>query len=108
MTDRIYGGWAGNPRGIAEDKTLCIQNVWGDFGHGHQCSRKRGHGKDGLYCKQHDPERVAAAEEKKDDELNEEMQKSEAVWKRRRILAKMASGITTVELKNYKLVKRKN
>lgn len=29
---------------------------WTSFG---QCRNKRGHGPDGLYCKQHDPEAVA-------------------------------------------------
>jgi len=40
-----------------EDITRCIQSVseqgrYGSF-HSHQCFRKRGFGKDGLYCKQH-------------------------------------------------------
>lgn len=51
---RRYGVWAGNPRGAAEDKARCIAEVpnppsWVDV----QCSRKRGHGLDGMYCKQH-------------------------------------------------------
>ncbi len=51
---RIYGQWAGNPKGWLEDLEHCIEaiirdnNWWAS-----QCSRKRGHGKDGLYCKQH-------------------------------------------------------
>jgi len=38
-----------------EDKTRCIERVWGTerFSTYHQCQRKRGHGPDGLYCKQH-------------------------------------------------------
>lgn len=28
----------------------------------HQCSRKRGHGPDGAYCKQHDPKAVESRE----------------------------------------------
>ena len=40
-----------------ENTELCISSVcpsegFGAF-HQHQCSRKRGFGKDGLYCKQH-------------------------------------------------------
>lgn len=35
-----------------EDETRCITEVWGDYVSG-QCSRKRGYGKDKLYCKQH-------------------------------------------------------
>lgn len=36
----------------AEDKTRCIEEVWDRFT-SYQCSRKRGYGKNGLYCKQH-------------------------------------------------------
>lgn len=51
---RRYGDWRGNPGGSPEDITHCIEaivrdNNWWTS----QCSRKRGHGKDGLYCKQH-------------------------------------------------------
>ncbi len=35
-----------------EDKTLCIESIWNKF-YNYQCSRKRGYGKQGLYCKQH-------------------------------------------------------
>lgn len=52
---RIYGAWAGNPKGITEDTSRCIEEVW-PRNHGwvpHQCQRPRGHGPDGLYCKQH-------------------------------------------------------
>ena len=50
-----YGEWAGNPKGYPEDKSLCVQEVWapGRGIHCYQCRRKRGHGPDGLYCKQH-------------------------------------------------------
>jgi hypothetical protein len=53
---RRYGVWAGNPDGNPEDVTRCIEEVWNTGSAGwipHQCSRKRGHGPDGLYCKQH-------------------------------------------------------
>ncbi len=55
MSGRIYGQWAGNPRGIKEDPTRCIQEVWkqGRVINAYQCSRKRGYGPEGLYCKQH-------------------------------------------------------
>ena len=49
-TERRYGEWAGNPKGHPENTTRCI--VEGRFMFP-QCYRKRGHGKDGLYCKQH-------------------------------------------------------
>jgi hypothetical protein len=35
------------------DKTRCVELVTNDLWHFSQCSRKRGYGKDGLYCKQH-------------------------------------------------------
>ena len=47
-----YGKWVGSPRGILEDITHCIIEVWGDW-HSHQCQHKRGYGEDGLFCKQH-------------------------------------------------------
>ncbi|CAB5223449.1 hypothetical protein UFOVP383_49 [uncultured Caudovirales phage] len=51
MTDeRRYGQWGGNPKGHPEDPTRCIEEVW-PFPR--QCTRKRGYGPDGLYCKQH-------------------------------------------------------
>ena len=51
---RQYNLWAGNPKGDKEDVTRCIKEVrdWSGW-HSVQCSRKRGHGPDGLYCKQH-------------------------------------------------------
>lgn len=52
---RRYGQWAGNERGMAEDPTRCAEEVADPPRYilFHQCLRKRGHGKDGLYCKQH-------------------------------------------------------
>lgn len=52
MAKRVYGQWAGNERGTPEDTTRCIEEVrpmWVSY----QCTRKRGHGPNGLYCKQH-------------------------------------------------------
>lgn len=58
MTDkrkrRFYGRWAGNERGFPEDTTRCIKSIFRDGSFiSSQCSRKRGHGPNGLYCKQH-------------------------------------------------------
>lgn len=55
MKERRYGQWAGNPKGTPEDPECCIEEVWPTQGgwSPYQCSRKRGHGPDGLYCKQH-------------------------------------------------------
>jgi hypothetical protein len=50
-----YGRWVENPEGFIENPINCLYEVYtnnlGD--HGHQCSRKRGYGPDGLYCKMH-------------------------------------------------------
>ena len=54
MGERRYDKWAGNPKGCPEDETRCIIAVLDFTGwHHFQCQRKRGYGKDGLYCKQH-------------------------------------------------------
>jgi len=61
---RIYGQWAGNPQGYCERTDRCVEKVapgWLYI----QCSRKRGHGKDGLYCKQHSKWHPATAEEQR-------------------------------------------
>ncbi len=37
-----------------ENTNDCVANVHNDYGVDfHQCCRRRGHGPDGLYCKQH-------------------------------------------------------
>ena len=39
---------------VPEDPERCIEGVWETGGWGcYQCSRKRGHGPDGCYCRQH-------------------------------------------------------
>lgn len=61
-----YGAWAGRPAGSAPDFTRCCEEVTtyiGGWPRYHQCARKRGHGPDGAYCKQHDPVAVKAREE---------------------------------------------
>lgn len=50
---RIYGQWAGNEAGHKEKPERCIVEVWGNDWLSRQCHRERGHGPDGLYCKQH-------------------------------------------------------
>lgn len=55
-TERRYGQWSGNEKGVAEDHTKCVEEVhanWTMWPIYVQCSRKRGHGPLGLYCKQH-------------------------------------------------------
>lgn len=49
-----YGQWAGNPRGQRADEAKCIEAVWPKDGWiPYQCQRKRGHGPQGMYCRQH-------------------------------------------------------
>jgi len=68
---RRYNQWAGNPAGTPENPTRCIVEVrpndLGGYAHRHQCGRKRGHGIDGLYCKQHSPDATAARKAARDE-----------------------------------------
>ena len=48
---RVYGDWAGNPKGHKYNSNQCAAEI-GEYIF-YQCSRKPGHGPDGLYCKQH-------------------------------------------------------
>lgn len=52
---RKYGQWVGNKEGYLENNTKCVAIVsrGGGFSRPHQCQHKRGHGVDGLLCKQH-------------------------------------------------------
>jgi hypothetical protein len=60
--ERRYSCRAIRPDGTPEDPTRCIEEVWPTDGLwiSYQCSRKRGHGPDGLYCKQHAKKHEAA------------------------------------------------
>jgi hypothetical protein len=57
--------WYGTNNKREEDPTRCIEGVWGKerWPSHYQCSRARGHGPDGLYCKQHVPENAQARRE---------------------------------------------
>ena len=60
--NRRYGCWGGNRAGLAEDKDRCVESIWHNHspgGYGDQCSRKRGYGPNGEFCKQHDPGAIA-------------------------------------------------
>lgn len=53
---RRYGCWAGDPTGKVEDISRCIEGVypsWTRAPISGQCTRKRGYGPDGEFCKQH-------------------------------------------------------
>lgn len=75
---KSYGSWAGNPVGAKPDFAKCCEQIgvregrWTRF---QQCSKKRGHGPDGAYCKQHDPAAVKARQDqamaKYKDQTNE-------------------------------------
>jgi len=44
------------------DPNRCAKGVWSSHcaGNTNQCARKRGHGPEGAFCKQHDPEAAKA------------------------------------------------
>lgn len=97
---RRYGKWAGNPAGVAGDPKRCVQSLM-DRWHpgGYQCTRPRGYGPDGCYCKQHDPAAVAARNAARDaaykakwsaDDLRR--QKAEAGAKALDALRQIAAG----------------
>lgn len=47
-----FGQWAGNPKGVKEDISRCFKGVFDPWIE-HQCTRPRGYGYKGLFCKQH-------------------------------------------------------
>ena len=49
-----YGQYNGDPRGQEPDPARCAEEVFTNHRFS-QCARKRGHGPEGAYCKQHDP-----------------------------------------------------
>jgi hypothetical protein len=69
-----YGAWAGNPAGFPADPLRCVTEV-NDGYRFHQCTRKRGHGPDGAYCKQHDPDAIAAKKKARNDAWEAERQR---------------------------------
>lgn len=62
---KAYGKWAGSPEGQKPDYSRCCQEVWSRerWSRHYQCQKKRGHGPDGAYCKQHDPAAAKARED---------------------------------------------
>ena len=85
--ERRYGQWAGNTSGVAENLYNCIQVVW--FGMMHrQCSKRRGYGDGGMYCKQHDPNAVAARQKASGDANNARQVEGNSIQSRAIGLAK--------------------
>ena len=101
---KIYGAWAGNPKGRKENEANCIKEIFSNF-QSYQCSRKRGHGPDGLYCKQHDPERIAKKDKVKDEIRRKHYEQCEDKHRRTMKALALIEGIPTEELSNYRLVR---
>jgi hypothetical protein len=63
----------------------------------HQCSRKRGFGPDGLYCKQHDPAAEKERRQTSAERWGKEQRKRMAPYRRvdiaRRALLAIAEGV---------------
>lgn len=76
---KSYGAWSGRPEGNRPDYDRCCVEVWTQerWSRAHQCNRKRGHGPEGAYCKQHDP---AVEEERK----RETAKRQKAKWNEQR------------------------
>lgn len=74
-----YGAWAGSPEGVTPDYDRCCEEVWSRdrWSRASQCNRKRGHGPDGAYCAQHDPEVVKKRQA-------EASRRHDAEWQKRR------------------------
>jgi len=93
-----YGAWAGFPRGNKPDYARCCERVFGDRSSppgGHQCQRPRGHGPDGAYCKQHDPDAVKARNAASTARYNEKRNRERYQWYGREFfdaLVKIAEG----------------
>ena len=74
-----YGAWAGAPNGMPPDSERCAQEV-SDGWRVTQCSRKRGHGAERAYCRQHDPAAVKKREQARAEKYDEELQRLRVQW----------------------------
>jgi hypothetical protein len=67
-----YGEWGGNPSGNRPLPDRCAHEVYDGMTRiFSQCARKRGHGPEGAFCKQHDPDMVKARNQKSADDYRE-------------------------------------
>ena len=80
----------------------CVKEVWSNFV-SYQCQRKRGFGPGKRFCKQHNPIAIKAKDKIKEDIRNKKLDKIVQKDKRFKILLKMAKGIPTNKLHNYKI-----
>ena len=88
-----------------KDIKRCVTSIYTGYCI-HQCSRKRGYGPDGLYCKQHDPIRIAEKEKQKNEQYKRRQKKWAEEDKRKRLIDELCGDIPTEELCNYKLVRK--
>ncbi len=92
-----YGGWGGNRDGFKPDPYRCCQEVHSPdrFALFYQCSRKRGYGPEGAYCKQHDPAFVAEKNRAAQAKYKEQRMRERPKWYAHKMLAalkEIASG----------------
>ena len=94
----LYPGGYGRYGKTAPDFNRCAEAVRGDdawYGT-QQCARKRGHGPDGAYCKQHDPDAVAARRAESDAKYKAERDAAYAKWKRERHAPAMLTALRQI------------
>jgi hypothetical protein len=97
LHQKRYGDWSGRPQGTPPDPDRCCVEVWpnerGPIPY--QCQRKRGFGPEQAYCKQHDPDVVAARRAAADAKYKQEMKARSLQWggpRFFRALKKIAEG----------------
>jgi len=76
---KFYGDNVKHP----PDLTRCCEEVTryiGNWPHYGQCTRKRGFGPDEAYCKQHDPEAVAARRKEADERGESKYRQQRLEW----------------------------
>ena len=84
---RRYGVWGGNPKGNVYNPNQCAMGVTTAWTPG-QCTRKPGHGPDSLYCKQHDPDALAAKRKARDAKWIAESKANDALTQHAKDLAR--------------------
>lgn len=70
---KVYGQWAGNPKGIPYDPDRCAYQVIEERGVGHQCQRRS---KLGIWCYQHHPDAIQERRDKAAAKYFEEVEAS--------------------------------
>lgn len=95
--EKKYGDWAGNPVGIKPDPERCCESIWTKerWSRHQQCGRRRGFGPEKAYCKQHDPDAVAARKAVAEEKYQKEHERDQIKWSAQRLFAalcKIADG----------------